>query len=105
MPASRLRSPPRPARRRRCYQGGKAGEGAYGRRKAGNGGAKAPTGAKAKILDMIARKNGASAAEVCKELGWVKAGATIGRAIKLASFKVRKERDADGVLRYYRAEG
>ena len=46
--------------------------------KAGNGGAKAPTGAKAKIFDMIARKNGASAAEVYKELGWVKAGATIG---------------------------
>jgi hypothetical protein len=65
-------------------------------------GVKAPTGAKATIIAMIERKDGASAAEVCKKLGWVKAGATIGRAIKLAPFKVRKERDADGVLRYYR---
>jgi hypothetical protein len=63
----------------------------------------AATGAKAKILDMIAREKGTSAAEVCKALGWVRAGATIGRAIKLATFKVRKERDADGVLRYYAA--
>ncbi len=68
-------------------------------------GVKAPTGAKATIIAMIERKDGASAAEVCKKLGWVKAGATIGRAIKLAPFKVRKERDGDGVLRYYRAEG
>jgi hypothetical protein len=65
-------------------------------------GVKAPTGAKATIIAMIERKDGASAAEVCKKLGWVKAGATIGRAIKLAPFKVRKERDADGALRYYR---
>lgn len=70
---------------------------------AGNGDAKAPTGAKGKIIAMIdASKAGVSAAEVCKALGWVRAGATIGRAIKLAPFKVAKVRDADGVLRYSR---
>lgn len=62
----------------------------------------AATGVKAKIIAMIDRKGGVSAAEVCKALGWARAGATIGRAIKLASFKVAKVRDADGVLRYSR---
>jgi hypothetical protein len=63
----------------------------------------AATGAKAKIVAMIAAEGGTSAAEVCKALGWARAGATIGRAIKLAGFKVAKVRDADGVLRYSRA--
>jgi hypothetical protein len=65
--------------------------------------AKAPNGAKGRIIAMIAAEGGTSAAEVCKALGWVRAGATIGRAIKLAPFKVAKVRDADGVLRYSRA--
>jgi hypothetical protein len=66
----------------------------------GNG--KVVTGAKAKIIDMIAADGGTTAADICKALGWVRAGATIGRAIKLATFKVAKVRDADGVLRYSR---
>jgi hypothetical protein len=68
-----------------------------------SGGESVVGGAKGKIIAMIAAEGGASAAEVCKALGWVRAGATIGRAIKLAGFKVAKVRDADGVLRYSRA--
>ena len=71
---------------------------------AGNGGAKAPTGAKGKIIAMIdASKAGVSAGEIAKALGWPKAGGTISRAIKLAPFKVAKARDGEGVLRYSRA--
>lgn len=64
-----------------------------------------PTGAKATILAMIetAGEKGVSAAQIAKKLGWPRAGGTISRAIKLASFKVAKARDADGVLRYSRA--
>jgi hypothetical protein len=56
-------------------------------------------GVKAKILAMMQRKGGASAAEICAELGWVQCGATISRTIKAAPVAVRKER-VDGVLRY-----
>jgi hypothetical protein len=61
---------------------------------------KAPTGAKATILAMIARKGGVSEKEVCEKLGWAAAGATISRAIKLATFKVVKVKGEDGRTRY-----
>ena len=62
------------------------------------------SGSKATILNMIeTTKGGVSAAEIAKKLGWPRAGGTISRAIKLASFKVAKVRDAEGVLRYSRA--
>ena len=63
---------------------------------------KAPTGAKATVLAMIqkAGKVGVSAAEIAKALGWPRAGGTISRAIKAASFPVAKVRDGEGVLRY-----
>jgi hypothetical protein len=51
------------------------------------------------IWRLMRRKEGVSEREVCDELGWKKAGATISRAIKAAAFKVRKER-VDGKLRY-----
>jgi len=58
------------------------------------------TGVKAKILALIQRSTGATEREVCEALGWKKAGATIGRAIKTAPFNVRKERE-DGRTRYF----
>ena len=62
------------------------------------------SGSKATILNLIeTTKGGVSAAEIAKALGWPRAGGTISRAIKLATFKVAKARDADGVLRYSRA--
>ena len=82
----------------------KAAKAATASETAGNGGAKATTGAKGKIIAMIdASKAGVSAGEIAKALGWPKAGGTISRAIKLAPFKVAKARDAEGVLRYSRA--
>jgi hypothetical protein len=61
------------------------------------------TGAKATIIGLIRdAKGGVSAGEIAKKLGWPKAGGTISRAIKLAPFKVRKER-VDGTLRYFAA--
>jgi hypothetical protein len=51
------------------------------------------------IWRLMQRKDGVSEREVCDELGWKKAGATISRAIKAAAFKVRKER-IDGKVRY-----
>jgi hypothetical protein len=63
-------------------------------------GAKAPTGSKAMILAMIARDGGVSEPEVCAALGWPRAGGTISRAIKLATFKVVKVKGEDGRTRY-----
>lgn len=63
-------------------------------------GAKAPTGAKATILAMIARKGGVSEPEVCQALGWPRAGGTISRAIKVAPFAVVKVKGEDGRTRY-----
>jgi hypothetical protein len=60
-------------------------------------------GAKATIIDMIAAKGGVTEPEICKALGWARAGATISRAIKLAPFKVAKAKDEDGRTRYSRA--
>lgn len=61
------------------------------------------TGAKATIISLIRdAKGGVSAGEIAKKLSWPKAGGTISRAIKLAPFKVRKER-VDGTLRYFAA--
>lgn len=65
-----------------------------------NGDAKAPTGAKATILAMIARKGGVSEPEVCQALGWPRAGGTISRAIKVAPFAVKKVKGEDGRTRY-----
>jgi arginine repressor len=59
------------------------------------------TGAKAKIFAMMQRKNGTTAAEICKALGWVQCGATVSRTIKaVGKSKVRKERGDDGIVRY-----
>lgn len=63
------------------------------------------TGVKAEILKLMQRKNGVSEREVCEKLNWAKAGATISRAIKLAPFKVAKERGDDGKMRYIAVEG
>ena len=51
---------------------------------------------------MIQRDAGVTEREVCEALGWKKAGATIGRAIKAAPFAVKKERDGSRA-RYYAA--
>lgn len=48
---------------------------------------------KQRILTMISRPEGANEAEVCAELGWVRAASTIRRAIKSAGFAIRKEKD------------
>ena len=65
-----------------------------------SGETKAPTGAKATILAMIAAPGGVSEKEVCAALGWPRAGGTISRAIKLAPFKVVKVKGDDGRTRY-----
>ena len=64
---------------------------------------KAPGGAKATILAMIAAKGGTTERDVAKALGWPRAGGTISRAIAAASFTVRKEKGEDGRTVYSRA--
>lgn len=51
-----------------------------------------------KIADMLSRKDGASAEELCKALSWK--GISVTMRAKDAGLKVRKER-VDGVNRYY----
>ena len=60
---------------------------------------------KERIWALIDRPQGVSEPEVCEALGWQRAGATIGRAVKAAPWPVRKERGDDGRMRYYRARG
>jgi hypothetical protein len=63
-------------------------------------GAKAPGGAKATILAMIAADGGTTERDVAKALGWPRAGGTISRAIAAAPFKVAKVKGDDGRTRY-----
>jgi hypothetical protein len=65
--------------------------------------AKAPGGAKATILAMIAAKGGTTERDVAKALGWPRAGGTISRAIAAAPFAVVKTKGDDGRTVYSRA--
>jgi hypothetical protein len=101
-PASKPAKPAKPSAA--ATKPAKAPKAATASAKPATEGAKAPTGAKGKIIAMIdASKAGVSPGEIAKALGWPRAGGTISRAIKLAPFKVAKARDAEGVLRYSRA--
>jgi MoxR-like ATPase len=65
-----------------------------------------PGSQKARILQLMQRENGVSEPEVCTELGWVQAGATIGRTIQAASgqFEISKIKGPDGLTRYLARE-
>lgn len=62
--------------------------------------AKPAEGVRERIWKLMQRKTGTTEREVCAELGWKKAGATISRAIKAAPFKVAKTKDESGRTRY-----
>jgi hypothetical protein len=56
---------------------------------------------KERIIDMISRKDGANEAEVCRELGWVRAATTMRRAMDGSGLKFDREKGTDGKFRYF----
>jgi len=56
---------------------------------------------KDRILEMMRRKDGASEAEICRELGWVRAATTMRRALESSGVKFTREKGDDGKFRYW----
>lgn len=61
-----------------------------------------PTGAKAKLIDMVSRPQGATMREMETALGWKRCNGTLSIACREAGIKLRKERnESTGNTRYF----